>query len=67
LRWLWGVFALCGENAGRSVTYTTGETATFAMPGADRGGEDFIVLVQKGTLGRPGAIAASKNGYVYVP
>jgi hypothetical protein len=60
-----------GENAGRVVTYTnvvraidklgdwTGETATFDMPGATRDGEGFIVLVQKGTPERPGAILAA--------
>ena len=62
---------LRGENAGRSVTYTnvvraidklgdwTGETATFDMPGGARDGEGFVVLVQKGTPGRPGAILAA--------
>jgi hypothetical protein len=60
-----------GENAGRVVTYTnvvraidklgdwTGETATFDMPGAARDGEGFIVLMQKGTPERPGAILAA--------
>ncbi|MGH6811792.1 MAG: DUF1223 domain-containing protein [Methylocella sp.] len=63
-----------GENAGRSVTYTnvvraidklgdwTGQTATFDVPGVARDGEGFVVLVQKGTPERPGAIlAAAKN------
>jgi hypothetical protein len=60
-----------GENAGRSVTYTnvvraidklgdwTGETATFDLPGAAKEGEGFVVLVQKGTLDRPGVILAA--------
>jgi hypothetical protein len=62
---------LRGENAGRSVTYTnvaraidklgdwTGKTATFDVPGVARDGEGFIVLVQKGTPERPGAIIAA--------
>jgi hypothetical protein len=62
---------LRGENAGRSVTYTNvvrainklgdwiGQAATFDMPGAARDGEGFIVLVQKGTPERPGAILAA--------
>jgi hypothetical protein len=62
---------LRGENAGRSVTYTnvvraidklgdwSGETATFDVPGATRDGEGFVVLVQKGTPDRPGAILAA--------
>jgi hypothetical protein len=62
---------LRGENAGRSVTYTNvvrainklgdwiGQTATFDMPGAAGDGEGFIVLVQKGTPERPGAILAA--------
>ena len=60
-----------GENAGRVVTYTnvvraidklgdwTGETATFDMPGTAPDGEGFVVLVQKGTPERPGAILAA--------
>jgi hypothetical protein len=60
-----------GENAGRVVTYTnvvraidklgdwTGETATFDMPGGPADGEGFVVLVQKGTPERPGAILAA--------
>jgi hypothetical protein len=60
-----------GETAGRSVTYTNvvraidklgdgiGQTATFDVPGMARDGEGFIVLVQKGTLERPGAILAA--------
>jgi len=63
--------SLRGENAGRSVTYTnvvraidklgdwSGETATFDVPGATRDGEGFVVLVQKGTPDRPGAILAA--------
>jgi hypothetical protein len=62
---------LRGENAGQSVTYTNvvraidklgdwiGQTATFDVPGVARDGEGFIVLVQKGTLERPGAILAA--------
>ena len=62
---------LRGENAGRTVTYTnvvraidklgdwSGETATFDMPGVARDGEGFVVLVQKGTPERPGAILAA--------
>jgi len=60
-----------GENAGRVVTYTnvvqaikklgewTGDSATFDMPGAAPDGEGFVVLVQKGTPERPGAILAA--------
>lgn len=60
-----------GENAGLVVTYTnvvraidklgdwTGQTATFDMPGSVPEGEGFIVLVQKGTPERPGAILAA--------
>jgi hypothetical protein len=60
-----------GENAGRVVTYTnvvraidklgdwTGKTATFEMPGKAPDGEGFVVLVQKGTPERPGAILAA--------
>ena len=62
---------LRGENAGRSVTYTNvvrainklgdwiGQTATFDMPDTAGDGEGFIVLVQKGTPERPGAILAA--------
>jgi len=62
---------LRGENAGRSVTYTnvvrainklgdwSGQTATFDMPGTARDGEGFVVLMQNGTLERPGAIIAA--------
>lgn len=62
---------LRGENAGRVVTYTnvvraidklgdwTGRTATFDMPGVAREDEGFVVLVQKGTPDRPGAILAA--------
>ena len=62
------------ENAGRSVTYTNvvrainklgdwiGQTGTFDLPGTTGGDEGFIVLVQKGTLERPGAfLAAAKT------
>ncbi len=57
-----------GENAGRSVTYTnvvraiekvgewTGSNATFQTPDARGEDEGFVVLVQKGTLEKPGAI-----------
>jgi hypothetical protein len=60
-----------GENAGRVITYTnvvraidklgdwTGQTATFDMPGTAPDGEGFVVLVQKGTPERPGAILAA--------
>lgn len=60
-----------GENAGKSLTYTnvvlgitklgewTGETATFVLPDAPRDGEGLVVLVQKGTPDRPGAILAA--------
>ncbi len=62
---------LRGENGGRSIAYTnvvrsieklgdwTGETATFDVSGGAPGGEGFVVLVQKGTLERPGAILAA--------
>jgi hypothetical protein len=62
---------LRGENAGHTVTYTnvvraidklgdwSGDTATFGVPGAARDGEGFVVLVQKGTPDRPGAILAA--------
>jgi hypothetical protein len=64
---------LRGENAGRSVTYTNvvrvidklgdwiGKTATFDMPGVARDGDGFVVLVQKDTPERPGAILAAAN------
>jgi hypothetical protein len=60
-----------GENAGRALTYTnvvrtidklgdwSGETATFDMPAGPSEGEGFVVLVQKGTLERPGTILAA--------
>ncbi len=60
-----------GENAGKSLTYTnvvrainklgewTGATATFNLPGTPQDGEGFVVLVQKGTPERPGAILAA--------
>lgn len=62
---------LRGENAGRVVTYTNvvraidklgdwiGRTATFDVPGVAREDEGFVVLVQKGTPDRPGAILAA--------
>jgi hypothetical protein len=67
---------LRGENAGRSVTYTNvvraidklgdwiGQTATFDVPGVSGDGEGIVVLVQKGTPERPGAIlvAAKTEG-----
>ena len=37
----------------------TGQTATFDMPGSVPEGEGFVVLVQKGTPERPGAILAA--------
>ena len=37
----------------------TGETATFGVPDGVRDGEGFIVLLQKGTPERPGAILAA--------
>ena len=60
-----------GENAGRSVTYTnvvraidklgdwTGQPATFDVPDTAQEGEGFVVLVQKGTPERLGAILAA--------
>jgi hypothetical protein len=60
-----------GENAGRVVTYTNvvraidkvgdwnGQTATFEMPRTPVSGEGFVVLIQKGTPERPGAILAA--------
>lgn len=57
-----------GENAGRTVTYTnvvraidkvglwTGETATFTLPEAGAENEGYIVLLQKGSIDKPGAI-----------
>jgi hypothetical protein len=60
-----------GENAGRSVTYTnvvraidkigdwTGQTVTFDVPGPAPDGEGYVVLVQKGTMEKPGAILAA--------
>lgn len=65
------VDVLRGENAGRALTYTnvvrrieklgdwSGESATFALPGSPGLGEGFVVLVQKGTPERPGAILAA--------
>ncbi|MGB6177443.1 MAG: DUF1223 domain-containing protein [Methylocella sp.] len=60
-----------GENAGRAVTYANvvrsidklgdwiGQTATFGVPGVARDGKGFVVLVQKGTPERQGAILAA--------
>jgi hypothetical protein len=60
-----------GENAGRNVTYTnvvrqiervgdwTGSTATFQVPELRGEDEGYVVLVQKGTLEKPGAILAA--------
>jgi hypothetical protein len=61
-----------GENAGRAVTYTnvvraieqlgewTGARATFEAAAAARGrDEGYVVLVQRGTPDRPGAILAA--------
>ncbi|MFZ0495966.1 MAG: DUF1223 domain-containing protein [Methylocella sp.] len=60
-----------GENAGRVITYANvvraidklgdwiGQTATFGVPGVARDGEGFVVLVQKGTPERQGAILAA--------
>ncbi|MCI0598887.1 MAG: DUF1223 domain-containing protein [Beijerinckiaceae bacterium] len=65
------VHILRGENAGKQVTYTnvvrgieklgdwTGGTATFDLPGVPHDGEGFVVLLQKGTPGRPGPILAA--------
>ena len=66
---------LRGENAGKSLTYTnvvrmihkigewTGKRAVFDLPGSPQDGEGFVVLAQKGTPERPGAIvAAVKSG-----
>lgn len=64
-----------GENAGRSLTYTnvvraidklgdwTGETATFDLLESRGEDEGYVVLVQQGTLEKPGAIlGAAKTG-----
>ncbi len=57
-----------GENAGRSVTYTnvvraveklgswTGSSASFRLPDPREDGEGYVVLLQKGTLDKPGVI-----------
>ena len=57
-----------GENAGRSVTYTnvvraidkigdwTGASATYKLPDSREDGEGFVILLQKGSLDKPGAI-----------
>jgi len=60
-----------GENAGKSLTYTnvvrainklgdwTGAATSFNLPDTPADGEGFVVLVQKGTPERPGAILAA--------
>lgn len=60
-----------GENAGRVVTYTNvvraidkvgdwnGRTVTFDMPLTAHDGDGLVVLVQKGSPERPGAILAA--------
>jgi hypothetical protein len=65
------VRVLRGDNAGRSLTYTnvvraidklgdwTGESETYTIPYVPEDGEGFVVLVQKGTPERPGAILAA--------
>jgi hypothetical protein len=57
-----------GENAGRVVTYTnvvraidkvgdwTGSMATFKLPESHADDEGYVVLLQKGTLEKPGPI-----------
>jgi hypothetical protein len=62
---------LRGENAGKSLTYTnvvrriskigewTGKRAVFDLPETPNDGEGFVVLAQKGTPERPGAIVAA--------
>jgi hypothetical protein len=57
-----------GENAGRSVTYTnvvraidkvgdwTGSTATFTFPDSRAQDEGYVILLQKGTVEKPGPI-----------
>ena len=57
-----------GENAGRSVTYTnvvraidkigdwTGASATYELPDSREDGEGYVILLQKGSLDKPGAI-----------
>ncbi|MGO9674820.1 MAG: DUF1223 domain-containing protein [Methylocella sp.] len=57
-----------GENAGRVVTYTnvvraidkvglwTGSMATFTLPESHAEDEGYVVLLQKGTLEKPGPI-----------
>jgi hypothetical protein len=57
-----------GENAGRVVTYTnvvraidkvglwTGAMATFTLPESHADDEGYVVLLQKGTLEKPGPI-----------
>jgi hypothetical protein len=57
-----------GENAGRSVTYTnvvraidkigdwTGASATYKLPESRDDGEGYVILLQKGSLDKPGAI-----------
>jgi hypothetical protein len=60
-----------GENAGRSVTYTnvvraldkvgdwTGATARFTFPESREEDEGYVILLQKGTIEKPGAILAA--------
>ncbi len=57
-----------GENAGRVVTYTnvvraidkvgdwTGSGATFTVPEAREEGEGYVILLQTGSIEKPGAI-----------
>ncbi len=65
-----------GENAGRELTYTnvvrsidkvgdwTGATATYTLPQALAEDEGYVILLQKGTLQKPGPIlgAAKTSG-----
>lgn len=65
-----------GENAGRVVTYTNvvramdkigdwnGATATFTMPDSRAEDEGYVILLQKGTMEKPGLIlgAAKTSG-----
>ncbi|WP_374309269.1 DUF1223 domain-containing protein [Methylocella sp.] len=60
-----------GENAGRKISYTnvvrqvsdlgvwSGAAASFRAPDARVEGEGYVVLVQRGSQGRPGAILAA--------
>ncbi len=57
-----------GENAGRVVTYTnvvraidkvgdwTGAMATFSFPDSHADDEGYVILLQKGTMEKPGPI-----------